>query len=174
MKLDKITMILGGVLLLSLASNFYMAGMVAGRSVNAAAETDTEDWRQKDEQLRRQLSAADKQVLRQAMQDKRSSFHDLRQDLAAVRKEIDRAMHATPFDQGALDRALRQEQQRKADLLRLMHQSRQEALSRMTPEGQKILQQMHAPARWQGAEAETLYDGDLDLGFEYDIVCAGL
>lgn len=175
MSTSKMAVVLWVSLFLSLAANFYMAGLMGGRAFNPASPV-TADWRKHDEQLRQKLSQEDKQILQKTMAGRRDTFRLLRQELETAQKAVEEAARAMPFDQSALDQALSAEQQKKAALLGMMLKTRQETFSQISPTGQDILRQLRGS--WHGKPQtviESPYDSDLDpIAFEYDIVCAGL
>lgn len=150
MKLDKRTMILSAALFVSLVANLFLGGMILGHHLGRAAPQDARaEWRQqRSEDMRRHLSKADEKILKSAMKDNQKKFEEMRNDLEDIRQDIKAASHAEPFDQETLDAALREENQKKKEIIRLMKDTRREVMKKLSPEGVKILQRMAPPPRF--------------------------
>jgi Spy/CpxP family protein refolding chaperone len=158
MKRDKLVIILGAVLFVSLTANVFMASMMVGNSYMHAGEGDARhaEWQKREEELRKQLPEADRKILKAAMQEHRPQFQALRQELEAARQKVSDAESAEPFDQAALDAALRVEQEKKTALLQMMRQTRDQIAQQLSPEGREIFKKLGPGNRggggpgWQG------------------------
>lgn len=142
-------MILGGALFVSLVANLFLGGMILGHNLGRAAPQDVRaEWRQRSEDMRQHLSKADEKILKSAMKDNQKKFEEMRNDLEDIRQDIKAATHAQPFDQETLDAALREENQKKKEIIQLMKDAREEVMQKLSPEGVKILQRMAPPPRF--------------------------
>lgn len=145
MDLRKLTIMLGIGLFLSLSANMFLAGVMMGRAVSppvpagAIGAVDT-GWAKKDKDLRQNLSPKDREAVKAAMEGVRGRFQALRTELEAAQESVRQATNAEPFDQAALDAALRAEKEKKMEMLREMRQVKQGAMQNLSPEGQAVLQ----------------------------------
>ncbi len=162
MKLEKLSIILATALFLSLAVNFFMAGLMLGRSPGAPEVTQKSDWQHKDQQLRERLSERDRQVLKDVMAGAKEKFDSLRREIESARAQVKGATDSG--DQEALDEALRLEKQKKMAFLRLVQETRATAAESVSPEGREILQKMGAGGH--GRRGGRGWMGDLppDIG----------
>lgn len=140
MELRKLAIILGFGLFFSLLANMFMAGLLMGRTAAPDKERVSSAWVEKDQELRQNLSAEDRAAVKKAMEGTRGRFQALRQELQAAQENVQQAMNAEPFDQAALDAALRIEKEKKMEMLQQMRLARQSAMQNLSPEGQKALQ----------------------------------
>lgn len=145
MGLRKLTIILGIGLFFSLSANMFLAGMLMGRSVSGQTETSATPsssarLAKKDKELRQNLSADDQQAVKAAMESSREKFRTLREELKTAQENVRLATNAEPFDQAALDEALRAEKEKKMEILSAMRQTRKNVMQNLSPEGQKALQ----------------------------------
>jgi Spy/CpxP family protein refolding chaperone len=152
---SKLVTVLGVSLFLSLGANLLLGGMMLGKSYSRPGWGERHaDWQQRDAQLRRDLPAADYKIVKEAMQKRRDQFKALREELDAAREEISAAENAQPFDQAALDAALRAEHDKKTALLKLMRETREGLSQQLSPEGRKIFEKSrpkgHRYGDWRG------------------------
>lgn len=152
MNRDKLLIILGAALFISLTANLFAAGLLFGRSYEAGRGPDAgrAEWQKKDEELRKQLSESDKKIIKAGMQQRREQFHALKDDLEAARQKVEDAQMATPFDQTALEAALKAEQEKKTALLQSMRQARDEISAKLSPEGRDAFSKLGAGKRFGG------------------------
>lgn len=131
MKMNKTKIFFGLLLFLSLAGNMFMGGILLGNTYKA--------WHpEKREELRQNLSAEDRQIVRREMIAQRDTFNSLRKNLDDARQKIEEALQANNSD--ALEEALKEEKAAKADILRLIQASREAAMDKMSPAGRDALQ----------------------------------
>jgi Spy/CpxP family protein refolding chaperone len=141
---QKLIVILGASLFISLTANMLMAGLMVGKSWHHEAEWrgDSDDWRKRDQALREKLPEADRKVIKEAMQAKRQHFQEMRAELDAARDKVFDAESAEPFDQAKLDDALRAEKEKKQALLQDMRQTREEVSKKLSPEGREVFSKL--------------------------------
>jgi uncharacterized membrane protein len=133
---QKKTIITLSVLLFaSLALNVFAAGVVLGRH-----HAPSPHWAQKDLALQNRLPAADRAVLKAAMEVHRDEFKALRAAIDAARAAAQQA--AQSGDDAAVDAALEQERVGKEKFFALMRQARQDAETKLSPEGKRTLDAM--------------------------------
>ncbi len=160
MNREKLTIVLGAALLISLVGNFYMAGLMMGRSYSAreqhgpgeAGEPHRGEWQRREAEMRRQMSPADREILKKAMQERRPKFQALRQQLEEAHQKVEDAQNAEPFDQKALDETMQAERDKKSELLQAQRQARQEIMQQLSPEGRTIFSKV---VRQRFADAPT-------------------
>jgi uncharacterized membrane protein len=150
MNREKLVVILGAALFMSLAGNLYMAGLMAGRSYSGhdqqqqhgpreAGERRGEgEWQKRAEEMRRQMSPADREIFNKAMKERQPKFQALRQQMDEIHQKVEDAQNAEPFDQKALDDALQAERDKKAEVFQARRQARQETMQQLSPEGREI------------------------------------
>lgn len=136
----KTVVILSVALFLSLLANCFMAGMLAGKAAGRGKPSAT--WERQDHDLRQKLSEDDRKILKDSMQAGREKFSSLRKELNLARQRVETAMNADPFDQAALDEALRTEAAKKTEFLAHTRESRLEAMKKLSPEGQEALKKL--------------------------------
>ena len=148
MKLDKIVIVLGALLFISLSGNMFMAGLMLGQSVNIeTAANDAAkpppahdaDWKQKDEQIQKKLSAEDRSIVEEAKKNDRPKIDALRQTLKDTHEKLEAAQSAEPFDQSAVDAAVHAEADAKAEMLKALRQARQNVMEKLSPEGRETI-----------------------------------
>ena len=131
MTINKTKIFFGSVLFLSLVGNMFMGGLLFGNSYRA--------WHpEKREELRQNLSDADRKIVRHEMAAQRPAFNSLRKQLDEAREKIEEALQAN--DSEALDQALKEEKLAKEEILKLIQSSRQSAMQKMSAEGKNALQ----------------------------------
>ncbi|MEZ0226682.1 MAG: periplasmic heavy metal sensor [Alphaproteobacteria bacterium] len=152
MNRDKLIIILGGALFISLTANLFAAGIFFGRSYDAGRSPDARhaEWQKKDEELRKKLSESDKRIIKAGMQKNREQFGALKDSLDAARQKVEDAQMATPFDQAALDTALKAEQEKRTALLETMRKAREEISAKLSPEGRETFSKLGAGKRFGG------------------------
>ena len=142
MQINKIILILGSALFLSLVANVFMAGMLVGKSYSGGARGPDRhaEWQQRDQLLREKLPKEDYKLIKETMQGKREQFRALKQDLDAARRKVEEAADAEPFNQAALDAAMAAEREKKTALLQAMRETRKDLSQRLSPEGRRIFE----------------------------------
>jgi len=136
---NKVIGVLGAVLFLSLAINFFMAGLVAGGAFNGPHHEMVSDAEKQDMHLRQNLSDSDKQILKDAMDVNRDKITQLHTDIDSIKKDMRAIVRRDTLDEKALSDALNAERAKELSILRLAHETRKEAMSKMSPEGRAIL-----------------------------------
>lgn len=143
MPVNKLVIVLGALLFVSLAGNFFMGGVLIGKTMSGQERYDRkEEWEKRDRMLKARLSEDDRNILKGKMEAKREKFRELKGSLDDARAQVEAAMEAKPFDQAALDEALRREKEAKMTLLNSMREAKQEAMEGLSPEGRKTLEEM--------------------------------
>lgn len=137
----KTVIVLSVALFLSLLANCFMAGMLAGKATGGRGKA-VSTWEKQDHDLRQKLSEDDRKILKESMQAGREKFGSLRKGLNEARQRVETAMNADPFDQAALDEALRAEAALKTEFLAHTRKSRMEAMKKLSPEGQEALKKL--------------------------------
>lgn len=165
MKLDKLVIILGALLFLSLSGNMFMAGLMIGHSVEADREAPArgpdarpedarqDEWKQRDQQIQKKLSAEDRAVVEAAKAKDGPQIVALRKTLKEAHAKVEAAQSAEPFDQAAVDDALKAEAAAKSDLVKAMRAARQNVLEKLSPEGRETVKAF-APWKKQGARGQ--------------------
>lgn len=136
---NKAIAILGAVLFVSLAINFFMAGLVAGGAFNGPHKPMITDTEKQDIRLRQSLSDADKAVLKDAMDVNRDKMTQLHADIEGIKKDMRAIVRRDTLDEKALSDALNAERAKELTILRLAHETRKEAMSKMSPDGRATL-----------------------------------
>ncbi|TAL37804.1 MAG: periplasmic heavy metal sensor [Alphaproteobacteria bacterium] len=154
MNRDKLLIILGGALFISLTANLFAAGILFGRSYESGRGPDARraEWQKKDEELRKKLSESDKKIIKAGMQQQRGQFHALKDGLDAARQKVEDAQMATPFDQAALDAALKAEQEKRTALLEAMRKAREDISAKLSPEGRETFNKLGPGSRFGGGK----------------------
>jgi len=174
MKLDKLTIVLGALLFLSLSANMFMAGLMIGHSVEAgtppreaagksSADGRADEWKQRDQQIQKKLSAEDRAVVEAAKAKDGPQILALRQALKDAHGKVEAAQAAEPFDQAAVDDALKEEAAAKSALVKAMRAARQNVLEKLSPEGRETVKAF-APWKKQGARGQRRVKDDNDSG----------
>lgn len=148
MNRDKLVIFLGAALFLSLTCNFFMAGKMAGGSYEHGGDAGQHaDWQKRDEEMRQKLSEPDRKVLKEAMQQHRPQIQAIKKEMEDARHKVWEAENAQPFDQAALDAALKNESEKKIAFLHAIRQAREEVSKQLSPEGQAIFSKFGPGAR---------------------------
>ena len=165
MNRDKLVIILGAALFISLSTNLFVAGIMLGRSYNHggapehAKEEPRAEWQKRDEELRSKLSEPDRAIVKSAMQQRRPQFQALRQALEAAHDKVLDAQGAEPFNKAALDAALHDEAEKKTALVQSLRQARDEVGGQLSPEGRALFNKLGPGARF-GEGRRRGGDGD--------------
>lgn len=141
MKSSALIAILGTALFISLSLNIFTAASRVGDSFSTAHAEDSERDAQ-DEKLRASLSDADKAVLKRVMDAHREKITALYNELHGMKKDVLNIVKKEPMDEKSLNAALEEEKSKKLALIWLFHQTRQEAMKEMSPEGRETLSKM--------------------------------
>jgi uncharacterized membrane protein len=131
--------ILGAVLFVSLAINFFMAGMVAGGSFGGPHRMMVSEAEKQDTHLRQSLSDSDRLILRDAMDGNREKIAQLHDDIDSIKKNMRAIVRGDTLDEKDLGDALNAERGKELSILRLVHETRKEAMNKMSPEGRSVL-----------------------------------
>ena len=149
MKVDKLVIILGAALFLSLSVNLFVAGLMVGQSVESRddkkdpdADPKKAEWQKRDAQLREKLSSPDRDILEAARKENHDKIEGLRNALDDAHSKVEEAQNAEPFDQQAFDAAVSAEAAKKAELLKTVRALRQEVMQKMSPEGRAEMQKL--------------------------------
>jgi len=132
---------INAALFISLAVNVFMIMTAVGHSASAAHQF-TYDTQVQDEKLRESLPSADKQVLKEVMDANREKVTTAYSDMIGMKKDIIKLIMKEPMDEKALDATLQKEKSKKLAFIWLMHETRQEAMKKMSPEGRAALSKM--------------------------------
>lgn len=151
MTTGKLAAILGVLLFLSLAGNVFMAGYVIGQKAGGAApeqhapENDKRKaWQKRDEALRQKLSPDDLRIFESARDKNRPRIEALKADLEKARENVMAAQTAEPFDQQALDAAVKEEAEKKTVFLQAIREMRKDIFTQLSPEGRREMRKLHA------------------------------
>lgn len=169
--MQKLIIIMGGALFLSLATNLFMAGYMIGHhasggdtaAVNAPpkpgmAEDRKAEWQKRDEELRKNISAEDRKIFEDIKQQNREKIQGLRKTLEAARDRVEEAEHADPFDRDKLEAAMREEAAAKADLLATVRGMRKEIAGKLSPEGRAAMEKLRPRAGRPGERRGEFID----------------
>lgn len=163
---NKTVIVLGSLLFLSLAGNLFMGGVLLGKGYGPHGKHA--EWEKRDRELKEKLSEQDRAILKESMTANRDRFKELKEKREAARDKVGAAIDAEPFDQQALDEALKAEQQVKMELLTAMRDAKKSAMEKLSPEGRAVLEKMGGEKRshfrkWRGDRG---MDGMFGGGFE--------
>lgn len=136
---NKVISVLGVILIISLAINFFTAGLFAGGAFNGPHHMQLTDTEKQDMRLRQSLSDSDKQILKEAMDVNRDKITQLHADIDAIKKDMRAIVRRDTLDEKALADALNAERGKELSILRLAHETRKDAMSKMSPEGRATL-----------------------------------
>jgi hypothetical protein len=139
MNRDKLVILLGVLLFLSLTGNVFVGSLLLGEAYSpAGGEEHHGDWKKKEALLRGALAPADQAALTLATKGKHEQFHTMHDALEAARQRVEDAQNREPFDPKGLDAALEDEKQKKSALLKLIRQTHEEIAQRLSPGGREI------------------------------------
>lgn len=152
---NKTVVVLGSLLFLSLAGNLFMGGALLGKGYGH--QPRHAEWEKRDRELKEKLSEQDRAALKESMAANSERFKALKDRREEAREVVRAAMEAEPFDQQALDAALKAEQEVKMELLTAMREAKAQAMEKLSPEGRAVLEKMGPKKRghfrkWRGAE----------------------
>ena len=142
------TKVLGAGLLLSLAINLFLGGMLVSRlrPHQGGAEPRIERM---IERMAAALPDADARILRQVYGVHQVQFDQVVAELQQSRDEVRKVMGANPFDSHALQSAFAQQRQRRQAIHEAIHEVLVEAAPQLSPEGRKKLSEWRKEARGQ-------------------------
>ncbi len=140
------TKVLGAALLLSVAINLFLGGMLVSRlrPHQGGAEPRIERI---IERMAASLPDADARTLRQVYGTHQVQFDQAVADLQRSRDEVRNAMGANPFDQQALQSAFARQRQRRQAVHEAIHGVLTEAASQLSPEGRHKLGEWRRESR---------------------------
>lgn len=136
---QKIVPVLGFALFLSLAANFFMGGLLMGGYMQAPPPGVHPG---RVAILQQKLSPDDQAILKKAMMENRARFDALREEIQESHQKAAAAAHAEPFDQDALDDALKDEDDAKKEMFAFIKKVRGETLDKLSPEGRQAIKDM--------------------------------
>lgn len=137
MEKEKLISALTLALFISLAGNVF----ASSHFLKLVADSYWSDKAQ-DYSLRQRLKPDDRAALEAAVEANRKRMDKIRDGINAARDKELAATKAEPFDKKGLDAALNEEKEQKMKALLLLHETRQQAIAKMSPEGRSILQKM--------------------------------
>lgn len=159
--MNRLAVVFGAALFLSLAGNLFMAGYMIGHRASAvdapappgppresaSHEDRRAEWKKRDAELRRHLSDADRKIFEEVKARDQAKVDALRDALDAARGRVESAQNADPFDRAALEEAMRQETMAKAEFLSTVRGLRKEIAGRISPEGRALMEKFRPPKR---------------------------
>lgn len=147
--MNKVATVLGGLLFLSLAGNIFMGGLMLGDRASREAAKPSDDrraeWRKRDEELMKRLSATDRTILKEVKGKYEAEMETRRRELEAAREKLEAAHAADPVDSIAIEKAGREEALKKAALLKTVRAARKEISGQLSPEGRAEMEKMRPP-----------------------------
>ena len=136
------------VMFLSLLGNMFFIGLWVGSPFQYTTDTSSVTYesdyqavqiKDLDTELREQLPSQDKQLLRSQMKEVKNKFEKQKNAVREARRAVRKAMYAEPFDQAALDDALKSERAAKQDMYTLINSTRRKMAKELSPKGRKAL-----------------------------------
>lgn len=132
--------ILCGVLFfLSLTANVFMGSLLLGEHLRGGKEGR---WQERQAYLEKNLSAEDRAVLKEGFGKGREDFKAHREKMREAKAAVFAAMRSEPFDQKALDDALKAEQALKAEMMMSFRKKREDVMKNLSPEGREVMKKM--------------------------------
>jgi len=139
--------VLGGVLLLSLALNLFLGGMLVSRFRQHAPGGSEPKVERMIDRMADTLAEADGRILREVYRAHQSEFDQLAADLQGARSEVRKALSTDPFDQQALQAAFARQRQRRQAIHEGIHGVLVEAAPRLSAEGRRRLSEWRREPR---------------------------
>jgi uncharacterized membrane protein len=139
--------ILGGVLVVSLALNLFLVGVIAGRGVGAGGgfEFTPRKLKVAIERVTRVLPEADATLLRDRFEAQRADLTQRFQALQDARRAVGAALKAEPYDAAAFDVAYAAMQARSQELQASIHAVLKGSIGQFSEEGRRAV----AERRWR-------------------------
>ena len=138
--------VLGAVLLVSLALNLFLAGVIAGRGVGSGGgfEFTPRKLRVAVERVTRVLPEADAALLTDRFEAQRADLTQRFQALQDARRAVGAALKAEPYDAAAFDSAYEAMQARSQELQASIHAVLRRSIGELSEEGRRAI----AERRW--------------------------
>jgi len=142
---SKIIVVLGAALFISLSANLFMGGKMLGQSYHhgggprGGEDNRREEWKKRDAALRAKLNETDRAIVKEHMEGQREKFKAMKATLEAAEDKVDAAKAAEPFDRAALEAALKEHAEKKAELIGTMRETRAAMLEKLSPEGREVM-----------------------------------
>jgi len=140
--------VLGAALVLSLAVNFFLGGLVLGRGVGQGggmAWASAPALRVGIERLLRTLPDGDRKLMRGMFEDQRETIMQKLVAFREARRGVAQALKAVPFDPDAFAAAYQTMQDRNRDLQEAIHAVIKAAVPQLSPAGREAM----AEGRWR-------------------------
>jgi hypothetical protein len=141
--------ILGVVLLVSLALNLFLAGVIAGRGLGPRGgggfDLTPRKLRVAIERVTRVLPESDAALLRDRFEAERPDIAQRFQALQDARRAVGAALKAEPYDAGAFDAAYETMQARNQELQASLHAVLRTSIGQFSDEGRAAI----AERRWR-------------------------
>jgi uncharacterized membrane protein len=139
--------ILGGVLIVSLALNFFLVGVIAGRGVGRGGDFDftPRKLRVAIERVTRVLPDADATLLTDRFEAQRNDLTQRFLDLQEARRAVGAALKAEPYDAAAFDAAYAAMRERSQELQASIHAVLKSSIGEFSEEGRLAI----AERRWR-------------------------
>jgi uncharacterized membrane protein len=140
--------LLGAVLLVSLALNLFLAGVIAGRGIGPRGggfDLTPRKLKVAIERVTRVLPEADAALLSDRFEAERADLTQRFQALQDARKAVGAALKAQPYDAAAFDAAYRAMRSRNEDLQAAIHDVIRTAIGQFSDEGRAAI----AERRWR-------------------------
>jgi hypothetical protein len=138
--------ILGGVLIVSLALNLFLVGVIAGRGVGQGGGFDLTPRKLKIaiERVTRVLPDADAALLTDRFEAQRAELTQRFLALQDARRAVGAALKAEPYDASTFDAAYAVMQERSQELQASIHAVLKSSLGQFSEEGRRAI----AERRW--------------------------
>lgn len=135
--------ILGALLLLSLAVNLFIGGVILGRGVGGVGEGG---FRVGIERIMRALPDSDREAMQAVLDRRRDELQQRFIDFRAARRAAGELLRADAFDAAAFAAAEQDAREKSFALQNAVRDLVMEAVPRLSPEGRAAL----AKAPWRG------------------------
>jgi len=135
--------VLGTLLLLSLAANLFVGGVILGRGAGGGAEGGL---RVGIERILRALPDSDRDVMQALLDQRRDELQQRFMDFRAARRAAGDLLRADAFDAAAFAAAERDAREKSFALQNAVRDLVMEAMPQLSPEGRAAL----AKAPWRG------------------------
>jgi len=140
--------LLGAALVVSLAVNFFLGGLVVGRGVGQGggiAWAAAPALRVGIERVLRALPDDDRKLMRSMFEDQRATIMQKLVAFREARKAVGQALKAEPFNPDAFAAAYQTMQDRNRDLQEAIHAVIKAAVPQLSPAGREAI----AEGRWR-------------------------
>ena len=140
--------VLGAALVLSLAVNFFLGGLVVGRGVGQGggmAWTAAPALRVGIERVLRTLPDDDRKLMRGMFEEQKGAIMQKLVAFREARKAVGQTLKAEPFNPDAFAAAYQTMQDRNRDLQEAIHAVIKAAVPRLSPAGREAI----ADGRWR-------------------------